>query len=125
MAHFRALKVLQASSIGLVQPGQEFDWDGNIIGWHVEPLDDEARRMVEERAEILATRGDGAGADSERLPSAPFPKAIMNQMASSGMQAPKTVNQTMAALPKHEQGMIPAPAQDTPTHPAPRRRKAG
>lgn len=91
MGRFRALKPLQSSSTGLVRPGQEFDWSGSIIGWNVEPLDDEARAMVEERAKRL-----GGGAEEDKpLPSQPFPKGVMK--TSAGMSAPQIVGGTLNA----------------------------
>jgi hypothetical protein len=129
MARFRALKDLQASALGLVKAGQEFDLPANvksIIGWHVEAADPDAQAMIDERTEALLARGERGpgGVGDRRLPTRPFPEAIMNQMASSGMSAPKTVNQTLSVLPEREQGMLPAPADSSPMHPAPRRRRA-
>lgn len=117
MARFRALKPLQASSLGLVRPGQEFEWpaDKSIIGWHVEPLDDEARRMVAERAKLA---GDKGAEEDKPLPTQPFPKSVMR--ASAGMTAPGIVGGTLNAVVNE-----PAPDLDAPNmsaSPAPRRR---
>lgn len=118
MGHFRALKPLQASGLGLIRPdmGQasEFHWDGNIIGWHVEPLDDDARRMVEERAKVLAARGIKVAEEDKPLPTQPFPKGVMRP--SAGMTAPQLVGQTMGAD-------TPAPDANAPNMSAPPRRR--
>lgn len=115
MGSFRALKPLQASSIGLVQPGQTFEWSGNIIGWHVEALDDDARRMVAERAEKLAKLGGAA--EDKPLPTQPFPKGVMK--VTAGMSAPAIVAGTLGAD-------TPAPDESAPKMDAPpRRRKQG
>lgn len=99
----------------------EFHWGGNIIGWHVEPLDDDARRMVQERAETLKARGEKVEGADTPLASSPFPASVMK--ASAGMTAPGVIAQTMSALPVSEQGNIPAPDANAPNAaPAPRRR---
>ncbi len=115
MARFRALKPLQASSLGLVRPGQEFDWNGNIIGWHVEPLDDDARAMVEERAKRT---GDKGAAEDKPLPTQPFPKSVMQ--ASAGMTAPQIVGGTLNAIINDPSPDASAPNMSA----APRRRAA-
>lgn len=114
MGHFRALKPLQASKFGLKQPGQDFYWfdeDGSLIGWHVEALDDDARRMLEERAKVLAERGVEAKEDKP-LPTQPFPKGVMK--ASAGMTAPQIVAGTLGI-----ETLPPAAPQSAP----PRRRR--
>jgi hypothetical protein len=117
MGRFRALKDLQAPSLGLVRPGQEFEWAGNIIGWTVEPLDDEARRMVEERAEALKSRGVSEVKEDKPQPTQPFPKNVMK--ASAGMTAPQIVGGTLGI------DRTPAPDASAPQMSAPpRRRKA-
>lgn len=93
MGHFRALKPLQAPSLGLVQPGQDFHWGGSIIGWTVEALDDEARRMVEERAKVLKAKGIALVEEDKPLPTSVFPKGTMS--VSAGMTAPQIVGQTL------------------------------
>jgi len=113
MGRFRALKPLQASSLGLVRPGQEFDWGGNIIGWHVEPLDDDAKAMVAERAK----RAGGDVAEDKPIATQPFPKSVMQ--ASAGMTAPGIVGGTMNAIINE-----PAPNADAPNMSAPPRRRA-
>lgn len=124
MGHFRALRSLQATSIGLQNPGDTFHWSGSIIGWHVEALDDDARRMVEERAAVLKARGEKGpgGVDDKPLPTSPFPKSVMG--GNAGMRAAQIVNGTLN---------IPAASADSPSPDAnapamsapPRRRKAG
>lgn len=124
MGHFRALRSLQASSIGFIEPGGTFHWSGNIIGWHVEPLDDDAIRMVEERAAVLKARGEKGpgGVDDKPLPTTPFPKSVMK--ASAGMLAPQIVNSTLN-IPGAVAD-IPSPDASAPEMSAPpRRRKAG
>lgn len=120
MGYFRALRPLQGSSIGLQNPGDCFHWDGNIIGWHVEPLDDDAKRMVAERAEVLKARGEKGpgGVDEKPLPTSPFPQGVMK--AHAGMTAPALVGGSLN-IPVH----TPAPDGDAPQmSAAPRRRKA-
>lgn len=116
MGHFRALKPLQASSLGLVREGQEFRWDGNIIGWHVEPLDDDARRMVAERAKKTGEKG--VAEEDKPLPTQIFPKGVMQ--ASAGMTAPGIVGGTMNAVINEAAPDASAPNMSAP----PRRRKA-
>lgn len=113
MGYFRALKPLQASSLGLVREGQDFRWSGNIIGWHVEPLDDEARAMVEERAKKLG----GKVEEDKPLPTSIFPKGVMQ--ASAGMTAPGIVGGTLNAVINEA-----APDQAAPQMSAPPRRRA-
>lgn len=115
MGFFRALKPLQASSLGLVREGQEFHWDGNIIGWHVAPLDDDAKRMVAERAKVLG----GAAEEDKPLPTQPFPKGVMQ--SSAGMTAPGIVGGTLNAVISEAAPDASAPQMSA----APRRRKAG
>lgn len=120
MGYFRALRPLQASSIGYQPIGACFHWDGSLIGWHVEPLDDDARRMVEERAEALKKRGEKGpgGVDERPLPTSPFPKGVMKM--SAGMTAPQIVGATMSMVADQ-----PAPDANAPNMSAPpRRRKA-
>lgn len=126
MGHFRALRHLQGASIGLQSPGDTFHWSGNIIGWHVEPLDDDARRMVEERAEVLKARGEKGpgGVDEKPLPTSPFPKSVMKTHA--GMTAPQIVRATMNIPAASADAPSPdANAQAASTTAPPRRRKAG
>lgn len=115
MGYFRALKPLQASSLGLVREDQKFNWDGNIIGWHVEPLDDDAKRMVAERAKVLG----GAAEEDKPLPTQPFPKDVMR--SSAGMTAPGIVGGTLNAVLNEPAPDAAAPNMSAP----PRRRKAG
>lgn len=118
MGHFRALKALQSSKFGLKQPGQDFHWtdeDGSIIGWHVEALDDDARRMLEERAKVLAERGVKQPVEDRPLPTQPFPQGVMK--ASAGMSAPQVVAGTMGI------DRTPAPDADAPQMAAPPRRR--
>lgn len=124
MGHFRALRSLQASSLGLIDPGGTFNWSGTIIGWHVEPLDDDARRMVEERAAVLKARGEKGpgGVDDKPEPTSPLPKSVMRP--NSGMTAPQIVGGSLnipAAVADSPSPDASAPAMSTP----PRRRKAG
>lgn len=120
MARFRALKPLQAPSLGLIQPGRgqdsEFEWSGNIIGWSVEPLDDDARRMVAERAKAA---GDKGVAEDKPLPTQPFPKSVMK--TSAGMTAPGIVGGSLNAVINEAAPDASAPQMSA----APRRRKAG
>lgn len=119
MGHFRALKPLQAASIGLKRPGEDFHWDGSIIGWHVEALDDDARRMIEERAKVLKERGVKLVEEDKPLATQPFPKDVMRTTA--GMTAPQVVAQSMGIID------TPAPDASAPNMSAPprRRRAAG
>lgn len=120
MGHFRALRPLQSSAFGLKAAGEDFHWEGSIIGWHVEPLDDDAKRMVEERAKVLKQRGEkGPGGEDEKpLPTQPFPQSVMR--ASAGMTAPGIVGGTLSASLD-----TPAPDANAPQMSAPpRRRKA-
>lgn len=119
MGHFRALKPLQASSLGLVRAGQDFYWNGNIIGWHVEPLDDEARRMVQERAEALRAKGIDKIAEEGDLPKSPFPQSIMKLGRGSGMATPAALANTMAT--RIGSDAVESPEREAP----PRRRRAG
>lgn len=121
MGHFRALKPLQAPSIGLKRPGEDFYWDGSIIGWHVEALDDDARQMIEGRAKALKERGVKVAEEDQPLPSQPFPKGVMKTTA--GMTAPALVGQTMSAIETD----TPAADANAPQMAAPprRRRAAG
>lgn len=115
MGYFRALKPLQASSLGLVRENQEFHWSGNIIGWHVEPLDDDAKKMVAERAKVLG----GKVEEDKPLATQPFPKGVMQ--ASAGMTAPGIVGGTLNAVINEASADASAPQMSQ----APRRRKAG
>ncbi len=118
MGRFRALKPLQAPKLGLVQPGRgpdsEFDWDGSIIGWHVEPLDDDARAMVADRAKTLKAQGAEV-AEDRPLPTQIFPSGVMK--AASGMTAPAIVADTMNDIATPDSS---APQMSAP----PRRRRA-
>lgn len=113
MGRFRALKPLQAAQFGLKRPGDEFDWEGSIIGWCVEPLDEAARRMVEERAKRLG----GAAEEDKPLPTQPFPKSVMGSAA--GMTAPKIVGGTLGAAETD----TPAPDASAPQMSSPPRRR--
>jgi hypothetical protein len=124
LGHFRALRSLQASTIGLQGPGDCFHWNGSIIGWYVEPLDDDAKAMVEKRAELLKARGEKGpgGVDDKPLPTSPFPAGVMRPHA--GMQAPMIVGGTLnipGAQADQPSPDAAAPAMSAP----PRRRKAG
>lgn len=118
MGYFRALKPLQASLIGLRRAGEEFAWEGSIVGWHVEPLDDDAVRMVEERAKALKARGEkGPGAEGERpLPTQVFPAGVMK--ASAGMTAAHLATNTPIDTTPAANASAPQMGA------APRRRKA-
>lgn len=122
MGYFRALKPLQAPGLGLVRPdmgeASQFHWDGNIIGWSVEPLDDDAKRMVEERAKVLKDRGIKDVEEEKPLPTQPFPKGVMK--ATAGMTAPGVMSGAFGVD-------TPAPDTSAPNMSAspPRRRKAG
>lgn len=46
LAWYRALKPLQAPSLGRVNEGQKFQWDGPVLGWPVQGLDQAARDQL-------------------------------------------------------------------------------
>jgi hypothetical protein len=117
MGHFRALKALQAPSLGLKRPGEDFHWSGSIIGWHVEALDDDAKKMVAERAKVLKERGVKVEDEDRALPTQPFPKDVMRP--SAGMTAPTLVGQTMSAIETDS----PAADASAPQMAAPPRRR--
>ena len=106
-AYWRANHPLQAPSLGKLASGEEFYWDGSIIGWNVTPLNAEAKEIYKAAMERVKSEG-------LRVPSAENFEPV--KPPKSGMQA------TSAALTAHVDNP-PRPDTQSAVMTSPPRRK--
>ena len=107
-ALWRANHPLQAPSLGKLSSGDEFYWDGSIIGWNVTPLNAEAK-------EIYKVAMARVKEEKLRVPSAESFEPV--KPPKSGMQA------TSAALTAHVDNPPRPDAQQSAVMSSPPRRK--
>ena len=109
---YRARHVVQGPTIGRVNAGEAFSYEGSTIGWDVEPLNAAAKKQLQKQEEAGNPNGRVSGF-SDGVPTVVQPpkSGMMAESGDSGQQRVNTGNVRRRG--------DPAPSDDAPDAGAP------